>query len=216
MNRNSLLSIFAPKYPTLFPFFDNYTADLVLASEHLKILLQTDDPRQQIVIAKIINDLRNKGYVLTYEICSLLNRLFITPFNREEMKELVLRVGEVLGSINDAGRVIYFYRPAEIYSPYLEIAEIIYQAAVEIRNMVNHLSDTIRNRNLIVLSCENLVILERRANEVFYQEIMKLVVSSGIIVQLKQRKNLLEMLIKCVRETTTVAETTRLILRKSM
>jgi uncharacterized protein len=216
MNRNSLLNIFAPKYSTLFPFLDNYTADLVLAAEHLNILLKTDDPGQQIAIAKIINDLRNKGHVSTYEICSLMNRLFITPFNREEIKELVLRVGEVLESINDTGKVIYFYRPVEIYSPYSEIAEIIYQATVEIRNIVDHLSDAIRNRNPIVLSCENLVILERRANVVFYHEIMKLVVTSGIMVQLKQRKNILEMLIKCVREATAVAETTRLIMRKSM
>ena len=215
MNRNNLLNIFAPKYSLLFPYFENYTGNLTSAAEYFKLIMQTVDPEQQNVITRQINELQNKSNSLTYDIYSLLKRLFIVPFDREDIIELIIRIGEVLESINIISRMIRFYRPVEICPAYMEMAEIIYLASIETGYIVNNLNDIGRNRSFIILGCENLGTLEKRANEVFYSEILKLVVTSENAAQLTEKKNILETLMKCIHQTEAASETTRTILRKS-
>jgi uncharacterized protein Yka (UPF0111/DUF47 family) len=215
MNRNNLLNIFAPKYSLLFPYFEDYTGSITSAAEYLKLIMQTVDPEQQNVINRQINELQNKSYNLTYDIYSLLKKLFIIPFDREDMNELVIRIGDVLESIVNITRIMHFHRPVEICPAYKEMAEIIYLASIETGYIVNGLNEISRNRSFIILGCENLMTLEKRANEVFYSEILKLVIVRENLPHLTKRKNILEALMKCIRKTYAASETTRTILRKS-
>jgi hypothetical protein len=215
MNRNNLLNIFAPKYSLLFPYFENYTGNITSAAEHLKLIMQTVDPEQQNVLNRQINELQNKSYNLTYDIYSLLKKLFIIPFDREDMNELVIRIGDVLESIVNITRIMHFNRPVEICPAYIEIAEIIYLSSIETGYIVNGLNEISRNRSFIILGCENLGTLEKRANEVFYSEILKLVIVRENLPHLTKRKNILEAFMKCIRKTYAATETTRMILRKS-
>jgi hypothetical protein len=215
MNRNNLLNIFAPKYSLLFPYFENYAGNLTSAAEHLKLIMQTVDPEQQNVITRQINELQNKSNSITYDIYSLLKRLFIVPFDREDINELTIRIGEVLESINIISRMIRFYRPVEICPAFMEMAEIIYLASIETGYIVNNLNDISRNRSFIILGCENLSTLGKRANEVFYSELLKLVVASENVDQIKKTKNILESFMKCIRHSNATVEIISKILRKS-
>jgi hypothetical protein len=111
--------------------------------------------------------------------------------------------------------MIHLNRSVEMYPANTEMAEIVHLASIEIGYIVNYLSEISRNRSYIILGCENLVTLEKKANEVFYSEILKLVVSRKNTAQLIKEKNTLESLMKCIRQTNAVAEIIRIILRKS-
>jgi uncharacterized protein Yka (UPF0111/DUF47 family) len=152
---------------------------------------------------------------LTYDIYSLLKKLFIIPFDREDLNELVIRIGDILESIINITRMMHFNRPVEICPAYIEMAEIIYLASIETGCIINGLNEINRNRSFIILGCENLGTLEKRTNEVFYSEILKLVIVRENLPHLTQRKNILEAFMKCIRKTYAVSETTRTILRKS-
>ena len=210
-----MLNVFAPKYSLLFPFLENYTGNLTLATEQLKLLMQSVDPGHQNASILQINELRNKSNNLTYDIYSLLKRLFIVPFDREDMNELVTRIGEVLESIYSISRIIQISEPVETLPAYIEMAEITYLASIEIGSIVSHLSDISKNRSYIILGCETLGILEKRANEIYYSEILKMVVSRETADQLTKEKNSLELFMKCIRQTDMVTEIIRIILRKN-
>lgn len=215
MNRNSLLNVFAPKYSFLFPYFENYTGNLIMAAEQLRLLTQTVDSQQQNVINRQINELHNKGYNLACDIYSLIEKLFIIPFDREDINELVIRVGEFLESVTSTVRMIHFSGLSEIYPAYIEMADINCQASIETDGIVKHLSDIRRNRSYIILECETLNILGKRANEVFYSELLKLVVASENVDQIKKIKNILESFMKCISHSNAMVEIISKILRKS-
>jgi uncharacterized protein Yka (UPF0111/DUF47 family) len=215
MNRNSLLNVFAPKYSFLFPYFENYTGNLIMAAEQLRLLTQTVDSGQQNVINRKISELQNKGFDLACDIYSLIDRLFIIPFDREDLNELVTRVGEVLESVTNTGRMIHFSELSEICPVYIEMADINYLASVETGDIIKHLSDINKNRSYIILKCETLNTLRKRANEVFYTELLKLVIDSDNVVQLTKIKNILESFMKCIRYSNATVEIISKILRKS-
>jgi uncharacterized protein Yka (UPF0111/DUF47 family) len=215
MNRNSLLNVFAPKYSFLFPYFENYTRNLILAAEQLRLLTQTVDPQQQNLINRKINELHNKGYNLACDICSLIDKLFIIPFDREDINELVIRVGEFLEYVTSTVRMIHFSGLSEIYAAYVEMADINYQASIETDGIIKYLGDIRKNRSYIILGCENLNILENRAKEVFYSELLNIIVANENIAQVTKTKNILESFMKCSCQTNSTVEIIRSILRKS-
>ena len=215
MNRNSLLNVFAPKYSFLFPYFENYTGNLIRASEQLRLLTQIVDYQQQNVINRQINELHNKGYNLACDIYSLIDRLFIIPFDREDINELVIRVGEILESVTSTVRMIHFSGISEIYPAFIEMADINYQASIETDGIIKHLSDIRKNRSCINLGCETLNILENRAKEVYYSELFKIIVASENVAQVMKTKNILELFMKCSCHTNSTVVIIRTILRKS-
>lgn len=215
MNRNSLLNVFAPKYSFLFPYFENYTGNLIRASEQLRLLTQIVDYQQQNVINRQINELHNKGYNLACDIYSLIDRLFIIPFDREDINELVIRVGEFLESVTSTARMMHFSGLSEIYPAFKEMADINHLASIETDGIVKHLSDIRRNSSYIILGCETLNILGKRAKEVFYSELLKLIVASENMAEVTKTKNILESFMKCACHTNSTADIIRTILRKS-
>jgi uncharacterized protein Yka (UPF0111/DUF47 family) len=215
MNRNSLLNVFAPKYSFLFPYFENYTGNLIMAAEQLRLLTHTVDSQQQNVINRQINELHNKGYNLACDIYSLIDKLFIIPFDREDINELVTRVGEILEYITSTVRMINFSGLSEICPAYIDMADVTFQASIETGGIIKRLSDIRKNRGYIILGCETLNTLENRAKEVYYSELLKLIVTSENITQVTKTKNILESFMKCVWHTNSTVEIIRTILRKS-
>lgn len=215
MDRNSLLNVFAPKYSFLFPYFENYTGNLIMAAEQLRLLTQTVDSQQQNVINRQINEFHNKGYNLACDIYSLIDKLFIIPFDREDINELVIRVGEFLESVTSTVRMIHFSGLSEIYPAYIGMADINYQASIETGCIIKLLGDIKRNRSYIILGCETLNTLENRAKEVFYSELLNMIVASENMAQVTKTKNILESFMKCASHINSTVEIIRRILRKS-
>lgn len=209
------MNVFAPKYYSLFPYFDNSAGNLIIAAEQLKLLMQTDDSVEQIGIIKRINELEKIGDNVMYDIYSLLNRLFIIPFDREDINKLVNKVDNVLDSINEITRMMHFYKLQELFPVYSELAEIICLASHEIGICFNHLRDVSGSKRQIMKACENLNQLEKKADEIFYCGVLSLFTPNENISHLMKKKEILETLKRCVGETNSVAESIRAILIKA-
>lgn len=210
-----MLNVFAPKYYSLFPYFDNSAGNLILAAEQLKLLMQTGDPEEQIDIFKRINELEKTGDNIMYDIYSLLNRLFIIPFDREDINELVNKIDNVLDSIVEISRMIHFYKLSELFPLYSEMAEVIYLASNEIGTCCKHLRDVTGNKSHIMKACENLNQLEKKADDIFYCGVLSLYTASGNMAHLTKTKEILETLKRCVGETNSVSKSIRTILIKA-
>lgn len=215
MNRNNLLNVFAPKYYSLFPYFENSAGNLIMAAEQLKLLMQTGDSEKQIGIIKRINELEKIGDNIIHDIYSLLNRLFIVPFDREDINELLNKTDNVLDSINEISRMVHFYKLSELFPVYSEMAEVIYLASNEIGNCFKYLRDINGSKRQIMKTCENLNQLEKKGDEIFYCGVLSLFEASGNMSHLTKKKEILETLKKCVGETNAVAEEFKRILIKS-
>ncbi len=211
MSREGLRSVFTPKYYSLFPFFERNGENLVEAAEQLKLLMKTNAPGMQEEITRRISELEKNGGKIVNDTCARLKTVFIIPFDREDISELVNKIDDVLEYINSMARMVELYKLTEIYPVYIEMAEIVYLASKEIRSSLEHLKDINSYKNLIIKDCENLRDLGKRADEVFYSGVLNLFIKQENAVRMTKKKDILDTFMKCIQETNEVAEIMRTI-----
>ena len=211
MTRESLRSVFTPKYYSLFPLFDNNGKNLLEAAEQLKLLMKTNDPVKQEEIARQISILEKNSDIILKDTSTRLNRLFILPFDREDIIKLVNKTDDVLEYMNNISRMVKLYKIAEVYAVYNEMAELVYLASKEISSCLDHLKDINNNKNLIMKNCGNIRDLVKRADEVFYTGILNLFIKKEDAVSMTKKKDILDTCMKCIQEINNVAEIMRTI-----
>ena len=211
MTRESLRSVFTPKYYSLFPLFDNNGKNLLEAAEQLKLLMKTNDPVKQEEIARQISVLEKNSDIILKDTSTRLNRLFILPFDREDIIKLLNKTDDVLEYINNISRMVKLYKIDEVYAVYNEMAEIVYLASKEISSCLDHLKDINNNKNLIMKNCGNIRDLVKRADEVFYTGILNLFIKKEDAVSMTKKKDILDTCMKCIQEINSVAEIMRTI-----
>jgi hypothetical protein len=83
-----------------------------------------------------IRELENEGDRLTREVINLLNRTFVTPFDRGDMYRLASAIDDVCDYIDEAADNIDAYEVREIPTSALRQAEIIYRATGQLHEAV--------------------------------------------------------------------------------
>jgi uncharacterized protein len=211
MSRERILNVFTPKYFSLFPLFEKNAVNLVEASEQLKLLMVTSDPEKQGEIVNRIRELEKTGEKVSKDTYTFLHTLFVIPFDREDISELINKIDDVLDYINSIARMVKLYKIAETYPVYSEMAEVVCLAAKEISNCLEHLKDINSYKSLIINGCANIRDLEKSADEIFYSGILNLFIDRANAIGLTKRKDILDTFMKCIGETKEVAEVLRTI-----
>jgi predicted phosphate transport protein (TIGR00153 family) len=83
-----------------------------------------------------IKDLEHAGDELTHEIVQLLNRTFITPFEREDIYALASGLDDVLDYIDEIAETIILYGISEISPAAKSMASLIVDASKELQAAV--------------------------------------------------------------------------------
>lgn len=86
-----------------------------------------------------IKALEKKGDETTHEVYSLLNRLFITPLEREDILSLAVRLDDVTDGIEAAAARIQLYKLADSNRFFTDFAKLILAQAAEIVTAVERL-----------------------------------------------------------------------------
>ena len=83
-----------------------------------------------------IRELENVGDRLTHEVINLLNRTFVTPFDRGDMYRLATAIDDVCDHIDEAADNIDAYEVREIPTTALRQAETIHRATGQLHEAV--------------------------------------------------------------------------------
>src|SRR2546423_91226 len=119
-------------------FFELYTRaarNAVAISQLLVELLDTfpADGEKKI---RDIKDLEHEGDRLTHELVDLLNRTFVTPFDRDDMYRLAGALDDVCDHVDEAAGNILGYGVTEIREKARKQAALIERAATKLREAV--------------------------------------------------------------------------------
>src|SRR5437763_5439671 len=115
-------------------FFELYTRaarNAVAISQLLVELLDTfpADGEKKI---RDIKDLEHEGDRLTHELVDLLNRTFVTPFDRDDMYRLAGALDDICDHVDEAAGNIGGYGVSEIRLQAREQAQVIRRSAGEL------------------------------------------------------------------------------------
>jgi len=214
MNIDKLLKLFVPKDHSFFPLFEAASENLVKAAELLKKMMHTSEFEEHEKINKEIKDIEHIGDEITDHTYEQLNKSFITPFDREDIHELTSNIDNVLDSINGISRRVCLYKPKKLISVYSDLASLIYDAAVEIRNAIHCLKNPGENRKKIMQACDKVKDIEHSADELYFDGVIKLFESEEDTKELLKNNKILEILERCVDEEEDVTDILKAILIK--
>src|SRR5712691_8077529 len=83
-----------------------------------------------------IRELEHEGDRLTHEVINLLNRTFVTPFDRDDMYRLASVIDDVCDYVDEAADNIDAYEVRDVPLKAMQQAEVIYRAASRLHEAV--------------------------------------------------------------------------------
>ena len=141
MSIDKVLKFFQPKDKTFYPLFGKAADNIVTISNMLlQCVKETDNEKREAVI-KEIEHAEHIGDEITHEIMNNLNTVFITPFDREDIHYLASTIDDVADHVKDAALRIKLYKPHNVPSAVIKMAELISEGAVKVKAAIEELRD---------------------------------------------------------------------------
>jgi uncharacterized protein Yka (UPF0111/DUF47 family) len=141
---------FLPRDETFFDFFERMAANLDEAARLLDAFM--DDYTDLQAKCACIHDVEHHGDLLTRESIETLNRTFITPFDREEIHELVCRLDDVLDRIDEAANRMVVYRIEKPTADAKALAKVLVNCTGLIKTLMPQLR-SLKSPQVIINHC---------------------------------------------------------------
>jgi predicted phosphate transport protein (TIGR00153 family) len=117
-----------------YELFDEQASTVLAASIALRAAF--DDVEAMAAHQVKIKDLEHAGDDLTHEIVRLLNRTFITPFEREDIYALSSGLDDVLDYVDEIAETIMLYGITQISPAAKSMASLIVEAVTQLQAAV--------------------------------------------------------------------------------
>ena len=122
-------------------FFDLYNraAENTVAISRQVIELLDSFPDRSDAIATRVKELEHEGDRITHEIVDLVNRTFVTPFDRDDMYRLAGALDDVCDHVEEAAQKIVDYGVRDIRDAAKEQARVIEKSAMKLTEAIARL-----------------------------------------------------------------------------
>ena len=133
-------------------FFDLYNraAENICAIAQALIELLDTFPAEAQDRLRAVKELEHEGDRLTHEVVDLLNRTFVTPFDRDDMYRLAGALDDVCDYVDEAAGKIVSYGVEEIREPARGQADVIRRAAAKLAEAVRGLEGFHESRRVLI------------------------------------------------------------------
>jgi predicted phosphate transport protein (TIGR00153 family) len=127
-----------PQRKEFYDLFNQASANAVaIARALVDLLAQSPNGSQERI--RDIKDLEHEGDRLTHEVVNLLNRTFVTPFDRDDMYRLAGALDDICDHIDEAAGNIVGYGVKEIRPAAKAQGDVILRAASKLQEAVARL-----------------------------------------------------------------------------
>ena len=127
-----------PQKREFYDLFNQAAANAVAISGRLVELL-AEFPDRADERMRDIKELEHQGDRLTHELVDLINRTFVTPFDRDDMYRLAGVLDDICDNIDDSAEKVVGYGAREIREPARRQAEVIQRAATKLCEAIDRL-----------------------------------------------------------------------------
>jgi hypothetical protein len=194
-------------------FFDLYNraAENTVAISRQVIELLDSFPDRSDAIASKVKELEHEGDRITHEIVDLLNRTFVTPFDRDDMYRLAGALDDVCDHVEEAAQKIVDYGVRDIRGAAKEQARVIEKSAMKLTEAIARLEGFKDSRRQLIELRE----LEEEGDRLARAAISELFTGGADAVELIRWKDIHEQLEEAVDACENVADVLEAILVKN-
>jgi predicted phosphate transport protein (TIGR00153 family) len=199
-----------PQKREFFDLFNRAAANTVAIAQALIELLE-GFPEGADGKAREIKELEHEGDRITHEVIDLLNRTFVTPFDRDDMYRLITALDDICDHVDDAAEKVTGYGVREIRSQAVEQAQVIQRSASKLREAIVQLEGFKDSQRVLIELRE----LEDEGDRIVRQAISELFNGSTDAIALVRWKDIHEALEEAVDACENAADVLEAILVKN-
>jgi len=199
-----------PQKREFYDLYNRAAANAVAIAQALVELLDRF-PDGVDVKGRDIKELEHEGDRLTHEVVDLLNRTFVTPFDRDDMYRLAGALDDICDHVDDAAEKIAGYGVREIRGHAKEQAHVIHRSAGKLRDAIAQLEGFKDSRRQLIELRE----LEDEGDRIARAAISELFTGGADAVSLVRWKDIHEQLEEAVDACENAADVLEAILVKN-
>ncbi|HUN69575.1 MAG TPA: DUF47 family protein, partial [Burkholderiales bacterium] len=142
---------------------------------------------------KHIDEAERAADKITHETITLLHKTFITPFDREQIHQLITAMDDILDLMQDVAESIVLYDIRKITPESKQLAEICQMCCERVRTAVSLLRN-VKDAEAILKTCQEIDRLESDADRVMRSAMSKLFRDEADVKQLIKLRSIYELL----------------------
>ena len=186
-----MLGRLMPREGKFFELFNAHAERIVEGSRELAAMIgsftELDAHAQRIDAAERAAD------KITHECIALLHKTFITPFDRDQIHQLITTMDDILDLIQDVAESIALYDLRRVTPEAKQLAEINQMCCERVKTAVGLLTN-IKHPEAILKCCEEIDRLESDADRVLRAAMSKLFRDEPDVKQLIKLRTIYELL----------------------
>src|SRR5262245_1806808 len=199
-----------PQKREFFDLYNRAAANTVAIAQMLIDLLEQFPTRAEEAM-RDIEELEHEGDRLTHEVVDLLNRTFVTPFDRDDMSRLSTALDDICDHVDDAAEKIVDYGVRDVRPEAVDQARVIRRAAIKLSEAVERLEGFKESRRQLIELRE----LEDDGDRIARDAISGLFTGGSDPISLVRWKDIHEELEEAVDACENVADVLEAILVKN-
>lgn len=190
----SIIAKLVPRENRFFELFNQHASLVAEASVVLSGLLNDyrAETRRSAQIERI-NDLEHNADRVTHETVALLQTIFVTPLDRDDIHRLISRMDDILDLMQDAAESLALYDVQQVTEFAIELAGMLQTCCMRLQSAVALLNN-MRNAPEALKLCREIDNLESQADRVMRAAISKLFREEPDIRQVIKLKSIYEVL----------------------
>lgn len=213
MGINKVFQFLVPKDKKFIPLFEASADNLVKGALLLNKFFLISDKNEKEMIITQIKEHEKSGDDFTHSIYDELNKTFITPFDREDINKLNGSLDDVMDYINSVAQKFRNHPPNTEPKIFLDISELILQAAREIKTAISELRN-LKNPKKIMDSCIRINEIENQADDLYHSALTQLFEQEKDAIELIKIKDMLSSLEEATDKAEDVSDVIKSILVK--
>lgn len=162
---------FLPKETSFFDFFEQHAALTVEGTKELLSLVTTGANIE--TKAKRIADIEHETDVITHRCVEALHKVFITPFDRDNIHRLITRMDDVMDFVEAASERIALYELTTMTADVRDLADVLHRAAREVESATKGLRN-LKDPQSILKQCIDINRLENESDQILRRAVARL------------------------------------------
>lgn len=165
MSLNNIFQFLVPKDKVFYPLFEKAAGKIKKISETLNEAVNAP-AKERDQLLKNVEVLKQEIEAIAQTTRVELGKNFITPFDREDIHNLITAVDDIADHLSDAASRMRLYQIDKVTKPLRKLTEANLEACSEVAKGLLILKD---NKNFTALAeiSKNISRLERKADKVF-------------------------------------------------
>ena len=203
----NFISRLMPREGRFFSLFDGHAKLIVDGALALAdVLRHYDTVKDRATGIKAIEDAEHAADRITHETVQLLHTTFVTPFDRDDIHQLISRMDDVLDLIQDTAESLVLYDIQKVTPQATQLAELVLRCSERVQSAVG-LMASMADAPAILKICQEVDKLESEADKVMRGAISELFRNETDVRQLIKLKAVYEGLESATDKCQDVANT---------